>query len=63
MRFTKAERVQAQAAYDDLDDDDISTERLLQMVADRLSEQWGRDVDSSDVVDAIAIPAKPGGVK
>ena len=36
------------AAYDMYDDDDISTERLLQMVADHCN------VDYSDVVDALA---------
>lgn len=34
-------------AYDMLNDDDISTERLLQMVADHC------DCDTGDVVDAL----------
>ena len=36
------------AAYDMLDDDDISTERLIQMVADHC------EVEYIDVVDALA---------
>ena len=44
--MTKQEEILV--AYDMFDDDDISTERLLQMVADHCG------VDYSDVVDALA---------
>jgi replication-associated recombination protein RarA len=48
------------AAYEDIEaaDPDISTERLLQMTADRASEQLGREFDVSHVVEALEEDAR-----
>lgn len=40
--------------YDTLDDDYISTERLLQMVADAANAELGSNLDVSHVVDALS---------
>lgn len=59
----KATKELIRTIYDVFDADDISTERLLVVVADEVSRQLKRPIDTGDVAEALAPEASDGKAK